>query len=103
MTATNVDNAEVKGKDNTSSGFHEQVWLFKVKRYPWAISYGNKKVDRTVEAAKHLVPQLTIPPPQNMDSDSGKSLIIFVLKVIYNIVGVLILNFIVKILDLNTH
>ena len=59
----------------------EPIWLFKVKRYPWAISYGSKKLDRTIETTKYLLPQLSIPSPQNMDPDSGKSLIIFILKV----------------------
>ena len=79
-----IDNNETPNKSNLSisSSSYQQIWLFKVKRYPWAISYGSKKIDRAVETAKHVLPQLSIPPPHNMDPDSGKSLLIFVLKVI---------------------
>ena len=79
QTNTSNENDEITNIPATFS--YERIWLFKVKRYPWAISYGSKKFDRTVETAKHLLPQLSIPPPQNMDPDSGKSLIIFALKV----------------------
>ena len=80
MSATHTNSSnenDIKGKiNNEAAGSSvEQIWLFKVKRYPWAISYGNKKLDRTIETMKYLVPQFSIPSPQNMDPDSGKSLI----------------------------
>ena len=76
------ENLDTNKKNNHLVGSsYEHIWLFKVKRYPWAISYGKKKLDRTIEATKYLLPQLSIPSPQNTDPDSGKSLIIFILKV----------------------
>ncbi|XP_040564906.1 uncharacterized protein [Lepeophtheirus salmonis] len=58
-----------------------QVHLFKVKRYPWANSYGHKDLDKIVKfAASILPPHLSFSSPKNMDSDSGKSLILFALK-----------------------
>jgi len=64
------------------------VWLWKVRRYPWRISYGSKFVDRAVGRATKLVrqisqdrlPQLGIPPPNNSDMESAKSLIVFLIK-----------------------
>ena len=79
-TSNENENADKK-KDALVDSSREQVWLFKMKRYPWAISYGSKKLDRTIETMKYLLPQISIPSPQNMDPDSGKSLIIFILKV----------------------
>ncbi len=63
-----------------------KVWLFKVKRYPWAVSYGNKYLDRTIEWTRSLLRsrQVPIPSPQNSDSESGKSALVFVLKVNWN-------------------
>lgn len=57
--------------------------LFKVKRYPWAVSYGNKYLDRTIEWTRSLLRsrQVPIPSPQNSDSESGKSILVFLLKV----------------------
>ena len=82
QTNTSNEINEVPNKPNNPAvSSYEQIWLFKFKRYPWAISYGSKKFDRTVDAAKHLLPQLSIPAPRNMDADSGKSLLIFALKV----------------------
>ena len=77
-----IDNNETPSKSHQPLSSYQQIWLFKLKRYPWAISYGSRKIDRAVETAKHILPQLSIPPPHNMDPDSGKSLLIFVLKVI---------------------
>jgi hypothetical protein len=55
----------------------------KVKRYPWAVSYGNKYLDRTIEWTRNLLRsrQVPIPSPQNSDSESGKSIIVFLIKV----------------------
>jgi len=92
QTNTSNENNDVLNKPNgPATSLYEQIWLFKVKRYPWAISYGSKKFDRTVETAKHLLPQLSIPPPKNMDLDSGKSLLIFALKVQITFAMILIL------------
>ena len=81
QTNTSNENENADKNDAPVDSSREQVWLFKVKRYPWAISYGRKKLDRTIEAMKYLLPQFSVPSPQNMDPDSGKSLIIFILKV----------------------
>ena len=62
------------------------VCLFcKVKRYPWAVSYGNKYLDRTIEWTRSLLRsrQVPIPSPQNSDSESGKSILVFLLKVLH--------------------
>lgn len=62
--------------------FFLKVWLFKVKRYPWAVSYGNKYLDRTIEWTRgFLRRQVPIRSPQNSDAESGKSVLIFMLKV----------------------
>ena len=84
INKTNENECADKKNDAVVESSCEQIWLFKVKRYPWAISYGSKKMDRTVEAMKYLIPQFSVPSPQNMDPDSGKSLIIFILKVYMN-------------------
>jgi hypothetical protein len=55
-----------------------------VKRYPWAVSYGNKHVDRAIESTKELLakkPNINVPNPANMDAESAKSLLVFLLKV----------------------
>ena len=61
----------------------EEWWLFKVKRYPWSVSYGNKHADKAMEAAKELLArrQLQLSPPKNMDSDSAKSVLACLVKV----------------------
>jgi hypothetical protein len=58
-------------------------WFFKVKRYPWTVSYGNKHVDKAIEATKTLLEKqnVNVPGPSNMDAESAKSLLIFLLKV----------------------
>jgi len=62
-------------------------WQFKVKRYPWAVSYGNKHLDRVMEAVKaaaSLRPELdgrVVREPNNMDAESAKSMLAFLLKV----------------------
>lgn len=66
----------------------EGAWTWKVRRYPWRISYGSKFVDRAVNRAAKLVRQLSqdrlrqlpIPPPSNSDMESAKSLVIFLIK-----------------------
>ena len=58
--------------------------FFQVKRYPWAVSYGNKHVDRAIESTKELLakkPNISVPNPANMDAESAKSLLVFLLKV----------------------
>ena len=82
ITNANDNNEQTTNKSDPPSSMYEQIWGFKVKRYPWAISYGSKKIDRVVESAKHVFPHLVIPPPHNMDPDSGKSILMFILKVI---------------------
>jgi hypothetical protein len=57
-----------------------KVWLFKMKRQPWAISYGNKQLDRVLEMAQTVLKR-PLRPPKNMDADSGKSVLVFLLKV----------------------
>ena len=57
-----------------------KAWLFKLKRHPWAISYGHKHIDRAVELAQTLLHK-PIAPPKNTDADSGKSILIFLLRV----------------------
>lgn len=71
-------------KMEKAEGSNTDWWMFKVKRYPWAVSYGNKHVDKAVEAAKVLAEQrqIKLPSPKNMDSESAKSLLVFLLKVI---------------------
>jgi len=55
-------------------------WSWKVKRYPWRMSYGSKMVDRAVDRATKLVRQLSFPPPNNTDLESAKSLVVFIMK-----------------------
>jgi hypothetical protein len=55
-------------------------WSWKVKRYPWRMSYGSKMVDRAVDRASKLVRQLSFPPPNNNDLESAKSLVVFIIK-----------------------
>lgn len=55
-------------------------WSWKVKRYPWRMSYGSKMVDRAVDRASKLVRQLSFPPPNNNDLESAKSLVVFIMK-----------------------
>ena len=57
-----------------------KAWLFKLKRQPWAVSYGNKSFDKAVEIAQTLLHK-SLPPPKNTDTDSGKSILVFLLKV----------------------
>ena len=57
------------------------VWVFKVKRQPWAVSYGHKHLDKAIEMAQGILHR-PFPPPSNTDSDSGKSILVFLLKVI---------------------
>ena len=57
-----------------------RVWVFKVKRQPWAVSYGHKHLDKAMEMAQGLLHR-PFPPPSNTDSDSGKSILVFLLKV----------------------
>ena len=55
-----------------------------MKRYPWNVSYGNKHADKAIEATKTLLEKqnkVSVPPPSNMDAESAKSLLIFLLKV----------------------
>lgn len=62
-------------------------WIFKVKRYPWTVSYGNKHLDKLIEGAKKQLaqyPQVPIPPPpapKNDDGESAKSLLTYLVKV----------------------
>ena len=44
-----------------------KAWLFKLKRQPWAVSYGNKSFDRAVEIAQTLLHK-SLPPPKNTDT-----------------------------------
>ena len=81
LTYSGTKRDDESTKEAQSPKSYEQIWLFKLKRYPWAISYGSKKVDRAVETARHLLPHISFSSPQNMDPDSGKSLLIFILKV----------------------
>ena len=74
-----VDNSDLSKSD---------LWYFKVKRYPWAVSYGNKHVDKVIESAKDLLKVKghaevaeSLPGPNNMDAESGKSIIVFLIKV----------------------
>ena len=60
-----------------------KAWLFKLKRQPWAVSYGNKSFDKAVEIAQTLLHK-SLPPPKNTDTDSGKSILVFLLKVSSN-------------------
>ena len=57
-----------------------KTWLFKLKRHPWAVSYGHKHLDRAAEIAQSLLHK-PIAPPKNTDADSGKSILIFLLRV----------------------
>ena len=58
-----------------------KAWLFKLKRHPWAVSYGHKHLDRAAEFAQTLLHK-SLNPPKNTDADSGKSILVFLLKVI---------------------
>ena len=61
-----------------------KAWLFKLKRHPWAISYGHKHLDRAAEIAQSLLHK-PIAPPKNTDADSGKSILIFLLRVSFRL------------------
>ena len=56
------------------------AWSWKVRRYPWRMSYGIKLVDRAVDRAAKMVRQISFPPPNNNDLESGKSLVVFLMK-----------------------
>ncbi len=66
-------------------GNNKTLWQFKVKRYPWAVSYGNKHLDKLVDAVKVASSEVRqippIPEPGNMDAESAKSVLAFLLKV----------------------
>ena len=53
-------------------------WEWRVKRYPWRISYGAKLVDRTASRMARLV---KLPAPRHHDLESAKSMLIFCIKV----------------------
>jgi len=55
-------------------------WCWKVKRYPWRMSYGIKLVDRAVDRATKMMRQISFPPPNNSDLESAKSLVVFLVK-----------------------
>ena len=55
-------------------------WSWKVKRYPWRMSYGNKLVDKAVERASKMVRQISFPAPNNHDLESAKSLLVCLIK-----------------------
>ena len=55
-------------------------WSWKVKRYPWRMSYGNKLVDKAVDRASKMVRQISFPPPNNHDLESAKSLLVCLIK-----------------------
>lgn len=55
-------------------------WLFKLKRHPWAMSYGHKHLDKAAEMAQSLLHK-NLAPPKNTDVDSGKSILVFLIKV----------------------
>ena len=55
-------------------------WSWKVKRYPWRMSYGLKLVDRAVDRASKMVRQISFPPPSHNDLESAKSLVVFLMK-----------------------
>lgn len=57
-----------------------KAWLFKLKRQPWAMSYGNKSIDIFMDLAQTMVHK-PFSSPKNTDADSGKSIVIFLLKV----------------------
>ena len=61
-----------------------KAWLFKLKRHPWAVSYGHKHLDRAAEIAQSLLHK-PIAPPKNTDADSGKSILIFLLRVSFKL------------------
>lgn len=73
------DDAKAEGGNN------KELWQFKVKRYPWAVSYGNKHLDKIVDAVKVAAGEVRqapeIPEPANMDAESAKSVLAFLLKV----------------------
>jgi len=52
-------------------------WEWKVRRYPWRVSYGARLVDRAVERVCRLLP---LPSPKHQDLESAKSIIIFSIK-----------------------
>ena len=61
-----------------------KAWLFKLKRHPWAVSYGHKHLDRAAEIAQSFLHK-PIAPPKNTDADSGKSILIFLLRVSFRL------------------
>lgn len=64
----------------TDMAVSASCWSWKVKRYPWRMSYGNKLVDRAVDRASKMVRQLSFPPPNNHDLESAKSLLVCLMK-----------------------
>jgi len=64
----------------TDMAVSASCWSWKVKRYPWRMSYGNKLVDRAVDRASKMVRQLSFPPPSNHDLESAKSLLVCLMK-----------------------
>ncbi len=81
---------EDDGKKKAEAKDDKALWQFKVKRYPWAVSYGNKHLDKLVDAVKVAASEVgagrqtslpDIPEPANMDAESAKSVLAFLLKV----------------------
>jgi len=64
----------------TDMAVSASCWSWKVKRYPWRMSYGNKLVDRAVDRASKIVRQLSFPPPNNHDLESAKSLLVCLMR-----------------------
>ena len=64
----------------TDMAVSASCWSWKVKRYPWRMSYGNKLVDRAVDRASKMVRQLSFPPPNNHDLESAKSLLVCLMR-----------------------
>ena len=73
----------VRDEELDLEGSKSRVWVFKVKRQPWAVSYGHKHLDKAIEMAQGILHR-PFPPPSNTDSDSGKSILVFLLKVVHN-------------------
>lgn len=74
-SSSSANNAEVEDREVAES--FNKSWEWKVRRYPWRVSYGVRLLDRTVQAAGRF---LALPPPQHQDLESAKSILIFSIK-----------------------
>jgi len=77
---TSTSEKEEDGKEKETEDTKQMKvmnWEWKVRRFPWKVSYGARLWDRAVERVGVLLP---LPPPRHQDLESAKSIILFSIK-----------------------